>query len=120
MSEETSKIKSQADVPPVPRSLASVQPHSAAAFKLDSSFLDALWDRLQEERRKSNQRDRRRPSLWGVQGLDSAYEPYGSHTLPDRANLEGLVEAAFWASLQHEEGRAAQIHDQLWSIFGWD
>jgi sensor domain DACNV-containing protein len=71
-----------------------------AAFKLESGFFDALFDRLQTVRREENERYRKL-RLFGSIFTDR----FSPETLPDRIHLEKLVEATFWTSLQREEGR---------------
>jgi hypothetical protein len=71
-----------------------------AAFKLESAFFDALLDRLQIVRREENERYRKLRFFGSI--FTDRFPP---ETLPDRIHLEKLVEAAFWTSLQREEGR---------------
>src|ERR1051325_3980820 len=75
-----------------------------AAFKLESGFFDALFDRLHEVRKQENERFKKLRLFGSI-----FTERFHPETLPDRTNLERLVEAAFWASLQREEGRPLQF-----------
>jgi len=76
------------------------------SFKLESSFFDALWNRLQEKREKENEQWAQVKIPWLGH---SRRELYGPETLPDRKQLENLVNAAFWASLRREEGRTLKF-----------
>jgi hypothetical protein len=71
-----------------------------AAFKLESGFFDGLFDRLQEVRREENERFKKFRVFGSI--FTDHFPP---ETVPDRTLLEKLVEAAFWTSLQREEGR---------------
>lgn len=82
------------------------RPGRAVKFKLDSSFFDALWTRLQEQREKENKQWAQLKIPWLG---DIRRELYGSETLPNRKQLENLVEAAFWVSLRREEGRTLKF-----------
>jgi len=107
--DKNSSIKNSQETQPLPERLLSAHEPPGAAFKLEPRFLRALMDRLQHERRRTNERGRRafsvdyRGSLFPV---DPSYEAYKVETLPNRENLERLIETAFWASLQREEGRS--------------
>jgi len=79
-----------------------------AGFKLDSAFYDELLQRLEEARAQANESFGRVGLPGGFLGgsLLSRRELYPSSRIPQRRHLEALVEKAFWASLQKEEGRS--------------
>src|SRR5438132_2683273 len=59
-------------------------------FKLESSIYDELREYLEVTRKKSNKQ-------------------YPPSTIPSRKHLEHLMETAFWASQQREEGRLVKF-----------
>jgi len=80
-----------------------VRPYDqATAFRLDSAFFAALRDRLEEVRKQENDRLRGLFTGW-LQ--NAAREVFNTRTVPDLKQLQKLIEEAFWASLQREEGR---------------
>ena len=84
----------------------SLQPGRVAAFTLDLAFIDSLTQRLQEERAKANEQMRK---IRGLSGRLISYDVYGPGTVPNTSDLQLLIEAAFWASLEREEGRSLKF-----------
>ena len=80
--------------------------HHPATFKLEPSFYDALSNSLQAQRAKHNKQWAQTKIPWIGHIMRDLYGP---ESLPDRTQLENLVEAAFWASLRREEGRTLKF-----------
>ncbi|HSE19626.1 MAG TPA: hypothetical protein VLB46_21385 [Pyrinomonadaceae bacterium] len=77
------------------------------AFKLEPAFCDALIERLEEVRNGENYQLRGVFSSWPQ---FSKREVFGAETIPDRKQLETLIEQGFWASLQREESRLLKFN----------
>lgn len=77
-------------------------------FKLEADFFDALLKRLEDERLKRSdtfRKMRRRQVGW----FTTTEEKRVSFTNLSRDILSELIETAFWASLEQEEGRSLKF-----------
>jgi hypothetical protein len=77
------------------KNLTANKQSSESAFKLDSAFIGGLIDRLEEVLNRMNH--------WSVVTLSDA--GLNREAIPHQKHLEMLIEGAFWASLEREEGR---------------
>ena len=86
-----------------------------SAFSLDQSFFTALHARLESERHRANEKHTsllkrlkesiQPPAGYSV-GLDTEKILHAPDAIPIVEQLAALVQTAFWASLEREEGRA--------------
>ena len=78
------------------------------SFKLEASFFEGLLRRCEAERERVNKemgQDRQYVGGFIGQGFVMPYEVFPPGTLPTNDQLVSLIETAFWASLEREEGR---------------
>ncbi|HLG13079.1 MAG TPA: hypothetical protein VJH03_00955 [Blastocatellia bacterium] len=79
-------------------------------FELNRGFYEELAQRLERERQRSNAMRRecreRSSAKYGLLANLLGQSPLASTTIPPSDQLEDLIETAFWASLQKEEGRS--------------
>src|ERR1043165_202733 len=116
MEEDESPAKSPIKI--APRRKPSPPPRRPvkSSFALDRQFFVELLAHLERARVKGNEQARSWGELAGgsrwsnllLSGL-KAGEWYPPNTLPNLQQLTDLVQTAFWASLQKEEGRALRF-----------
>jgi hypothetical protein len=100
------------------KQVSSSRSHAVkSAFRLDHQFFVNLHERLDRERQSANEQHRsildqvvhslNEQAVEGSWKLpDDQKPPYSSETIPTVEQLADLVQTAFWASLEKEEGRS--------------
>lgn len=89
---------------------AHIPKYHNVRFKLDIAFYIELISRLDAVRNRLNQAfSKTAPYPYSLKRLLINGDFYPSDSIPSEAKLASLIETAFWASLQREEGRSLRF-----------